>query len=424
MNKDAIAAAKAVYDIESQCIQGMAEYFDEEAFSKAVNLLLKAERIGASGCGHSGIICQHFAHLMCCVEQPAKFISPAEAIHGGMGFLQKGDVILFASRGGKTGELLPILDICKAKGLCVQGHDDKSSSKCKTCRLTELLWGNCEAAPNTELTEEGSHNKIKQPQKSDQSTLLFWFALNTGTTGSSDSCRDTSCGPGYILHQGTCFRANEFVADGLCSLEVNQFETFTTQDKTTEKNCCPGQVQDSYGNCCINGKKATIYVPTESGATENMTTNSTSNPIDICLPDNYKSATTAFLFTNPDDKKAQNANYYTSGTDDQLLVCISRNDNAEIKTTDNNITCTNGRFIIYDQNNGTYKAPTPDVNMTKKINNYFSKAATGYVNGEEYTLEYTESTGWQWQSKNANTLDSAINPKHKVSYKPIQQNQQ
>lgn len=119
MNKDAIAAAKAVYDIESQCIQGMAEYFDEEAFSKAVDLLLKAERIGASGCGHSGIICQHFAHLMCCVEQPAKFISPAEAIHGGMGFLQKGDVILFASRGGKTGELLPILDICKAKGVKV-----------------------------------------------------------------------------------------------------------------------------------------------------------------------------------------------------------------------------------------------------------------------------------------------------------------
>lgn len=119
MNKDAIAAAKAVYDIESQCIQGMAEYFDEEAFSKAVDLLLKTERIGASGCGHSGIICQHFAHLMCCVEQPAKFISPAEAIHGGMGFLQKGDVILFASRGGKTGELLPILDICKQKDVKV-----------------------------------------------------------------------------------------------------------------------------------------------------------------------------------------------------------------------------------------------------------------------------------------------------------------
>lgn len=117
MNKEAVLAAKAAYEIESQCLAEMAKYFDEEAYSKAVELLLKAERIGASGCGHSGILCQHFAHLMCCVEQPAKFISPAEAVHGGMGFLQKGDVILFASRGGKTSELLPMLDICKQKGV-------------------------------------------------------------------------------------------------------------------------------------------------------------------------------------------------------------------------------------------------------------------------------------------------------------------
>ena len=88
-----------------------------EEFSKAIKLLVKAARIGTSGCGHSGIICQHFAHLMCCIEQPAKFISPAEAVHGGMGFLQKDDVMVFASRGGKTAELLPILDICRKKGV-------------------------------------------------------------------------------------------------------------------------------------------------------------------------------------------------------------------------------------------------------------------------------------------------------------------
>ena len=36
-----------------------------------------------------------------------------------MGFLQAGDVCVFASRGGKTGELLPILEICKKKGVHV-----------------------------------------------------------------------------------------------------------------------------------------------------------------------------------------------------------------------------------------------------------------------------------------------------------------
>ncbi len=117
MKKNALSAAKAAYQIESECIAELLNHFDEEAFSKAVELLIAAPRIGASGCGHSGIICQHFAHLMCCIEQPAKFISPAEAVHGGMGFLQKDDVMVFASRGGKTAELLPILEICKKKGV-------------------------------------------------------------------------------------------------------------------------------------------------------------------------------------------------------------------------------------------------------------------------------------------------------------------
>ena len=119
MKKEALIAAKAAYEIEYECIKTMIEYFDDEAFSSAVELLKNAPRIGASGCGHSGILCQHFAHLMCCIEQPAKFVSPAEAVHGGMGFLQTGDVMVFASRGGKTKELLPILDICKRKGVKV-----------------------------------------------------------------------------------------------------------------------------------------------------------------------------------------------------------------------------------------------------------------------------------------------------------------
>ena len=119
MKDSSLKQAKDVYLIEKECIEKMAEFFDENAYSKAVELLKNAERIGATGCGHSGIICQHFAHLMCCIDKPAKFISPAEAVHGGTGFLQKGDVCVFASRGGKTKELLPILDICKAKGVKV-----------------------------------------------------------------------------------------------------------------------------------------------------------------------------------------------------------------------------------------------------------------------------------------------------------------
>ena len=119
MKKETLEQVKNAYLIESECIKTMLDYLDEQSFSKAVELLKNAERIGASGCGHSGIMCQHFVHLMNCIEQPAKFISPAEAVHGGMGFLQKGDVILLASRGGKTKELIPMLEIAKAKGVYV-----------------------------------------------------------------------------------------------------------------------------------------------------------------------------------------------------------------------------------------------------------------------------------------------------------------
>ncbi len=119
ISREALQAAKDAYDIEAACITQMKAYFDDEKFAKAVELLSRAPRIGAAGSGHSGIICQHFAHLMCCIERPARFISPAEAVHGATGFLQKGDVMVFASRGGKTRELLPIVDICKAKGVSI-----------------------------------------------------------------------------------------------------------------------------------------------------------------------------------------------------------------------------------------------------------------------------------------------------------------
>ena len=117
MKPESLKAAKEAYAIEAECITKMLDYLDEDAFAAAVELLKNAPRIGASGCGHSGIICQHFAHLMCCIERPTRFISPAEAVHGATGYLQEGDVCVFASRGGKTKELLPIVDICKAKGV-------------------------------------------------------------------------------------------------------------------------------------------------------------------------------------------------------------------------------------------------------------------------------------------------------------------
>jgi D-arabinose 5-phosphate isomerase GutQ len=117
MKQSIINIAREAFHIESDAIHIAESYINNETLSKAVEMLAKTPRIGSSGCGHSGIACQHFSHLMCCIERPSRFISPSEAVHGAMGFLQEGDVMLLASRGGKTTELLPIADICRKKNV-------------------------------------------------------------------------------------------------------------------------------------------------------------------------------------------------------------------------------------------------------------------------------------------------------------------
>ena len=128
MMENALNQAFDAFRIEAESILETAKVLDREEMRKAVEAIANAERIAASGCGHSGIACRHFAHLMCCAERPARFLSPAEAVHGGLGCMKKGDVMLLVSRGGKTDELLTILDVCKQKGATIIGVTENLDS--------------------------------------------------------------------------------------------------------------------------------------------------------------------------------------------------------------------------------------------------------------------------------------------------------
>jgi D-arabinose 5-phosphate isomerase GutQ len=128
MKKSSWEQARETFAIESRAIASQLEKIDKIAFSQAVNAIKKSERIGTTGCGHSGIACMHFAHLLCCIEKPARFISPAEAIHGGMGFIQQNDTLIWVSRGGKTAELIPILSIARKKGASIIGVTENPNS--------------------------------------------------------------------------------------------------------------------------------------------------------------------------------------------------------------------------------------------------------------------------------------------------------
>lgn len=113
--KEIYEHAKEAFKTESEQILLNDRLAETPEFAAAVSLLAHAGKIGASGCGHSGIACMHFAHLMCCINRPAKFIPPSEAVHGGMGFIEKGDALILVSRGGKTAELIPIMEIARSK---------------------------------------------------------------------------------------------------------------------------------------------------------------------------------------------------------------------------------------------------------------------------------------------------------------------
>ena len=128
MNFEAEKWAKDSFGYEAESIIATGKNMDWEAFGKAVEALKNANRIGTSGCGHTGISMRHFAHLMCCIERPARFVSPAEAVHGASGFIQAGDVMVLSSRGGKTKELIPILEICKKKNAIVICITEKTDS--------------------------------------------------------------------------------------------------------------------------------------------------------------------------------------------------------------------------------------------------------------------------------------------------------
>lgn len=113
--------ARTSLKIESKAILDIIDYLDKESFLKAVEVLSSCPKIITCASGSSGIAAKKFAHSLCCVERNAQFLSPAEAIHGGMGCMKKGDAVVMVSRGGKTAELLPIIEVCNKKGVILIG---------------------------------------------------------------------------------------------------------------------------------------------------------------------------------------------------------------------------------------------------------------------------------------------------------------
>jgi arabinose-5-phosphate isomerase len=113
----------ALVRTEAAALEALAKRLEgpmAEPFSRAVELILHCGkdngRVVVTGMGKSGIIAQKIAATLSSTGSPALFLHPAEAVHGDLGVLMPGDVVIALSASGETEEILRLLTLLKRKG--------------------------------------------------------------------------------------------------------------------------------------------------------------------------------------------------------------------------------------------------------------------------------------------------------------------
>ena len=123
-----LATARQVITDEARALDVLAGSLDER-FAEAVQLILEAKgRIIVSGIGKSGHIGHKIAATLASTGTPAYFVHPAEASHGDLGMLSKGDVVLAISNSGEAPELANLLVFTRRFGIPLIGLSSKMES--------------------------------------------------------------------------------------------------------------------------------------------------------------------------------------------------------------------------------------------------------------------------------------------------------
>ncbi|MCA3516731.1 MAG: SIS domain-containing protein, partial [Rhodobacter sp.] len=116
-----LATARRVITREARALDILSGTLGE-SFARAVDLLLAAEgRVIVSGMGKSGHIARKIAATFASTGTPAHFVHPAEASHGDLGMVMRGDVVLVLSNSGETPELADIVAHTRRFGIPLIG---------------------------------------------------------------------------------------------------------------------------------------------------------------------------------------------------------------------------------------------------------------------------------------------------------------
>src|SRR5438270_2498443 len=108
-----IHTGENVVRIEAEALRGLADRISgpmAATFDRALGLLHACTgRVVVTGMGKSGIIARKIAATLSSTGTPALFMHPAEAVHGDLGMLVRGDVVMALSSSGETEEILQLL---------------------------------------------------------------------------------------------------------------------------------------------------------------------------------------------------------------------------------------------------------------------------------------------------------------------------
>lgn len=115
--------------IEADSLHSLLESLDMDQIVKAVHLIGDCKgRIIVAGCGTSAMAAKKIVHSLNCIERPSVFLTPSDAVHGGLGLLQPGDILILISKGGNTRELIQLIPACKTKKALLIGVTENPDS--------------------------------------------------------------------------------------------------------------------------------------------------------------------------------------------------------------------------------------------------------------------------------------------------------
>lgn len=115
-NKDIIALAKEVFDIEGKAVLDLKGQLDED-FAKALKAIVDSKgKVIVTGIGKSGHIGNKISATLASTGTPSFFVHPAEAFHGDLGMFELNDIVLCISNSGETDEILKLIPFFKKNG--------------------------------------------------------------------------------------------------------------------------------------------------------------------------------------------------------------------------------------------------------------------------------------------------------------------